>query len=105
MTFPEKLRGLLEEVGKEQHLKDLSIEIQPSGGGRYVVIMLSETFAAIPDYARQELVWQKILDHLDDYEQRKVEFVHAAASPEEGEEEESPVAPPKKRRKKPAKRR
>lgn len=104
MTFPEKLTGLLEEVGKEQHLKELRIEIQPSFGGRYVAVMLSDSFEEIPEYARQELVWQKILDELSDHEQRLVEFVHTIPPSEEAGEEETPVAPPKSRRKKPAER-
>jgi hypothetical protein len=105
MTFPQRLKGLLEQIGREQGLKELSIEVQPSGGGRYVAIMRSESFEDIPEHVRQELVWQKILDNLDDYEQRLVEFVHTMAPSEEAGEEEVPVEPPGEMRKKPAKRR
>jgi hypothetical protein len=103
MTFPEKLSEALKELEKEHHLKELSIEINPTSGGRFVAIVTSESFEEIPDYTRQDLVWQKVLERLDDFDQRRVEFIYTP-SPSEEAEEAGEEHPPKKR-KKPAKRR
>jgi hypothetical protein len=103
MTFPEKLREALKELEKEQNLKELSVEVIPSGSYRFVAIVTSDSFEEIPDYIRQDLVWGKVLEKFDDYEQRQVEFIDTP-SPSDDQEEAGEEPPPKKR-KKPAKRR
>ena len=103
MTFPEKLSEALKELEKEHHLKELTIEVIPSGSYRFVAIVTSESFEEIPYHLRQDLVWGKILEKFDDYEQRQVEFIDTP-SPSDEQEEVSEEPPPRKR-KKPAKRR
>ena len=68
-----------------------------------MVVITSESFEKIPDYVRQNLVWGKVLEKFDDYEQRLVEFIDTPAPSDKGEEK-APVKPPKKTRSKPAKR-
>jgi hypothetical protein len=105
MSFPEKLKGLLEEVAVEHQLEQPTIEVQSSGPGRYVGILISKSFERIPEYLPQEWVWQKILDQFDDFEQRRVEFVHTMDPAEAwGDDGESEATPGKKRENK-AKRR
>jgi hypothetical protein len=103
MTFPEKLTQILKELEREHQLKELSIEINPTSGGRFVAIVTSESFEEIPDHFRQELVWRKLLEELNDYEQWLVEFVYTPSPSEEAEAVADP--PPPRKRKKPAKRR
>jgi hypothetical protein len=91
MRFPEKLKEALKELEQERDLKGLNIEVQPSGGGRFIAIVRSPSFEEIPEHFRQDLVWEKILEKLNDYEQRLVEYVHTPAPSEE--EAESPPAP------------
>ena len=100
MTFPEKLTEVFKELEKEHQLKELSIEINPTSGGRFVAIVTSESFEEIPDYLRQELVWGKVLEKLDDYDQRLVEFIYTPSPSEEREEaaDEPPPRKPKRRR-------
>ena len=57
----------------------------------------------IPDYIRQDLVWGKVLEKFDDYEQRLVEFIDTPSPSDKGEDIGD--EPPPKKRKKPAKRR
>ncbi len=83
MKFPEKLKEVLMELEKGRNLKGLNIEVQPSGGGRFVAIVRSPSFEEIPEHLRQNLVWEKILEKLNDHEQRLVEFVHTLAPSEE----------------------
>ena len=42
-------------------------------------------FETMDEYDRQLLVWGKILEKLDDQEQRRVEFVHTTAPSERAE--------------------
>ena len=105
MTFPEKLTAAFKELEKEHQLEDLSVEIIPSDNYRFVAIVTSESFEKIPDYVRQDLVWGKVLEKFNDYEQRLVEFIDTPAASDEEGEEEAPVKAPPKRRKKPAKER
>jgi hypothetical protein len=101
MTFPEKLIAAFKELEKEHQLKDLSIEIIPSGSYRFVAILRSESFEQIPDYIRQNLVWGKVLEKFNDSEQRRVEFIDTPAPSDRGDEAYS--IPPPRRRRKPAK--
>jgi len=100
VKFPEKLKEVLMELETERNLKGLNIEVQPSGGGRFVAVVRSPSFEEIPEYLRQDLVWEKILEKLNDYEQRLVEFVHTLAPPDEEADSEPPPS-----RKKPSRRR
>jgi hypothetical protein len=103
MTFPEKLTAAFKELEKEHQLKEVTVEVIPSDNYRFVAIVTSESFEKIPDYIRQDLVWGKVLEKFDDYEQRLVEFIDTPAPSDRGEEAYS--SPPPKSRKKPAKRR
>jgi hypothetical protein len=83
MGFREKLTEVLKELGRERSLKDFDVEIQPSGLGKFVAIVRSESFNEIPEHLRQDLVWAKVIRRLDDDEQRSVEFIHTPAPSEE----------------------
>jgi hypothetical protein len=100
MTFPEKLTEALMELERDGGLKELKVEVEPSGSARFVAYVTSPSFDEIPDYARQSMVWGKILERLSDSEQRLVEFVFTPSSLDEEEFDEPPPKP-----KKPAKRR
>jgi len=100
MKFPEKLKEVLMELEQERNLKELNVEVQPSGGGRFVAIVRSPSFERILPHFRQNLVWGKILEKLDDYEQRLVEYVHTPAPSEEeadSEPSEGPKRPSRRR--------
>ncbi len=73
--FPDKLKEALEELETEGRLTGMKVEVEPSGGGRFVADVTSPSFADIPEAFRQDMVWGKILERLDDSEQRRVEFV------------------------------
>jgi hypothetical protein len=88
--FTTKLKTALKELEKEHDLKQLKVVVQPSGGGRFVASVFSSSFAEIPDEYRQDLVWQKIIDKLNDYEQRLVEFVYTDSPSDQQEAGESP---------------
>jgi hypothetical protein len=103
MTFPEKLTEIFKELETERQLKELSIEINPTSGGRFVAIVTSESFEEVPDYLRQEWIWQKLLERLNDYEQWLVEFVYTPSPSEEAEDAGEEPTP--RKRKKPARRR
>jgi hypothetical protein len=103
MKFPEKMTAAFKELEKEHQLKDLSVEIVPTDSYRFLAIVRSESFEKIPDYARQDLVWGKVLERFDDSEQRRIEFIDSSARSDMGDEAYSTA--PLKKRKKPAKRR
>ena len=71
------------------------VQVEPSGGGRFVADVTSPSFADIPEELHQELVWGKILEKLDDSEQRRVEFV-LTPSPEEELRSGEPSRNPKR---------
>lgn len=98
--FAEKLREVLEELEKEGRLKQIKVEVEPSGGGRFVADVTSPSFAEIPEELHQELVWGKILERLDDSEQRRVEFIFTPSPGEEitsGEPSRNPKRSAKRR--------
>jgi len=80
MRFRDKVKKILEEI----ELPDLEVEIESEERGRVVAEVLSTTFETMPDHERQELVWTKLLERLDDYEQTRVEFVFTTAPSERG---------------------
>jgi hypothetical protein len=78
MRFRNKVKKVLEEI----ELPNLEVEIESEEFGRVVAEVLSPAFETMPEYERQELVWGKLLERLDDYEQTRVEFVHTTAPSE-----------------------
>ncbi len=80
MKFRDKVKNILEEI----ELPGLEVEIESEEHGRVVAEVLSPAFETMPEYERQELVWGKLLEKLDDYEQTLVEFVHTTAPSERG---------------------
>jgi hypothetical protein len=93
--FPEKLKAVLEELEKVGRLNGMKVEVEPSGGGRFVADVTSPSFADIPEELHQELVWGKILEKLDDSEQRRVEYVFTP-SPEDELSSDEQVRRPRK---------
>ena len=93
MEFRDKVRRVLEEI----ELPDLQVEIESEELGRVVAEVLSPAFETMDEFDRQHIVWQKLLDRLDDYEQTRVEFVHTTA-PSEREAAEKPKKAKRKRR-------
>jgi hypothetical protein len=81
MEFRDKVKKVLEEL----QLPGLEVEIESEEFGRVVAEVLTPAFETMPDYERQELVWGKILERLDDQEQGRVEFVHTTAPSERAE--------------------
>ena len=65
MRFRDKVKKVLEEI----ELPDLEVEIESEERGRVVAEVLSTAFEKMPDYERQDMVWGKLLERLDDYEQ------------------------------------
>lgn len=80
MEFPEKLEALFQELP----LEDVRVRIVPADPHRlrYLVTVLSPSFAAMDDSERLDLVWGQVLDRLDDSDQRRIEFLHTE-TPEE----------------------
>lgn len=81
--FPEKLKEVLTQLEGEGRLKRVKVEVEPSGSGRFVAQVTSPSFADIPEEIRQKMVWEIILEKLDDCEQRRVEFVFTPSPQEE----------------------
>jgi acid stress-induced BolA-like protein IbaG/YrbA len=81
MKFKEKVRKVLEEL----ELPGLEVEIEPGSGNRVVAEVVSDAFEGMYEHDRQDIVWRKLLDKLDDYEQTRVEFVHTTAPSERAE--------------------
>jgi hypothetical protein len=81
MQFRDKVKKVLEEI----ELPGLEVEIESEEYGRVVAEVLSPAYETMDEYERQELVWGKILERLDDQEQRRVEFVHTTAPSERAE--------------------
>jgi acid stress-induced BolA-like protein IbaG/YrbA len=74
----EKIKRVLEGL----NLRGLEVEIEPDTGSRVVAVVTSEEFESMDEADRQQLVWMKLLEELDDYEQSRVEFVHTMAPSE-----------------------
>ena len=81
MEFRDKVKKVLEELD----LPGLQVEIESEERGRVVAEVLSPAFETMDEFDRQGLVWGKILERLDDSEQRRVEFVHTTAPSERAE--------------------
>jgi len=78
MEFRDKVKRVLEEID----LPDLEVEIESEELGRVVAEVVSSAFETMSEYDRQHIVWQQLLDRLDDYEQTRVEFVFTTAPSE-----------------------
>jgi len=78
MKFKEKVKKVL----KELELPGESVEIEPSGGLSVVAVVVSDAFETMDEGERQHLVWKKLIEKLDPYEQTLVEFVHTMAPSE-----------------------
>ena len=81
MEFRDKVKKVLEEI----ELPGLEVEIESEEYGRVVAEVLSPAFETMDELDRQRFVWGKILERLDDQEQRRVEFVHTTAPSERAE--------------------
>jgi acid stress-induced BolA-like protein IbaG/YrbA len=81
MEFRDKVKKVLEEI----ELPGLEVEIESEELGRVVAEVISPAFETMDEFDRQGLVWEKILERLDDQEQRRVEFVHTTAPSERAE--------------------
>ena len=79
MTTPSKLAEKVKKVLQELNLHGLEVEIEPDTGFKVVAVVTSEEFESMDESERQRLVWMKLLEKLDDYEQTQVEFVHTMA--------------------------
>ncbi|MEW4568710.1 hypothetical protein AB1L88_12665 [Tautonia sp. JC769] len=78
-----KLHDHLIEILKEfKKTPSDHVMVSPSGGGRVLVVVVSSMFKDLPDEERQDRVWRRLIDHLDDEEQARVEFVFTR-TPEE----------------------
>jgi hypothetical protein len=78
MTIQEKVKKALEELP----LAGLAVEIEPDSGFRVVAVVTSNDFESMDEGERQHMVWKKLLERQDDYEQTLVEFVHTMAPSE-----------------------
>lgn len=80
MDFAAKLETILRELP----LEDIRVRVIPGDrhGLRYLAGVISPSFAAMSDAARQSLVYGQVLDRLDESEQRRVEFIYTE-TPEE----------------------
>lgn len=78
--FLECLKGL--------ELDEPKIRAYPAGPGKYKYfgVVISRTFEGMNEADRQEIVWRRILDTLDDADQRRVEFVYTDAPSERPDE-------------------
>jgi hypothetical protein len=69
-------------LGEFKNTPSDNVMVSPSGGGRVLVVVVSSMFEDLPDGDRQDRVWRKLIDRLDDDEQARVEFVFTR-TPEE----------------------
>ena len=77
-TFKQNVKKILETLP----LSGLVVEFDLVDGTRVVPIVTSDDFEKMDEGQRQRIVWQKLLDELDPYEQTRVEFVHTMAPSE-----------------------
>jgi acid stress-induced BolA-like protein IbaG/YrbA len=78
MNMKEKVKKILQDLP----LSHLEVEIEPEFGPRVVAVVISDEFERMDEGERQCIVWKKLLDELDPYEQTWVEFVHTMAPSE-----------------------
>lgn len=74
----EKVKSVLEKL----KLRGVEVEIEPDTGFKVVAVVTSDDFEEMDEGERQQLVWMKLLEELDPYEQTLVEFVHTMAPSE-----------------------
>lgn len=78
MKIEDKVKKVLEELP----LSSLAVEIEPDNGFKVVAVVTSDEFETMDEGERQHLVWKKLIQNLDPYEQTLVEFVHTMAPSE-----------------------
>jgi len=78
MKIQDKVKKVLEELP----LSSLAVEIEPDTGFKVVAVVTSNEFETMDEGERQHLVWKKLIEKLDPYEQTLVEFVHTMAPSE-----------------------
>jgi acid stress-induced BolA-like protein IbaG/YrbA len=78
MKLKDKIKSALEQLD----LPGLKVEIEPDNGHKVIAIVTASQFESMDEGERQHLVWRKLLDELDPYEQTLVEFVHTMAPSE-----------------------
>jgi hypothetical protein len=82
MTKHDKVAEKVKTVLEKLKLRGLEVEIEPDTGFKVVAVVTSDDFEQMDEGERQQLVWMKLLEELDPYEQTLVEFVHTMAPSE-----------------------
>ena len=72
----------LEEVLKSLPVESVDVEVRSTSPSRVIGLVESPTFEGMEDHERQALVWRHILDHMDEPERVRVEFVFTDAPSE-----------------------
>jgi acid stress-induced BolA-like protein IbaG/YrbA len=82
VSNPTKLEEKVKNVLGKLELRNLEVEIEPNTGFKVVAVVTSDDFETMDEGERQQLVWVRLLEELDSYEQTLVEFVHTMAPSE-----------------------
>ncbi len=59
----------------EGHLESLEVQVKEGDPYRYLGNIISTTFEGMEDWERQELVWGRVYDTLDEEDHRWIEFL------------------------------
>jgi acid stress-induced BolA-like protein IbaG/YrbA len=78
MKLKDKVKRVLEALP----LSKLEVEFESDTGYRIIAVVTSKDFEGMDEAERQRIVWAQLMDHLDDREQREIEFVHTMAPSE-----------------------
>jgi hypothetical protein len=78
MKITEKVKRALEQLD----LPGSKVKIEPDNGHKVIAIVTASQFESMDEGERQHLVWRKLLDELDYYEQSLVEFIDTMAPSE-----------------------
>jgi hypothetical protein len=78
MKIADKVKRALGELP----LSGLAVEIEPEDGFKVVAVVTADEFEKMDEGERQHLVWKKLIQSLNPYEQTLVEFVHTMAPSE-----------------------
>lgn len=84
MTLTKDFASRFEQCLRGLDLDGLRIRVYPADRAnyRYFASVVSDTFEGKDEAWRQSQVWGRILDSLDDADQRRVEFVYTDAPSE-----------------------
>jgi hypothetical protein len=77
MEIKEHLKTILGSLAE-----DARVEVDESSSGRVDALVISGSFAGVPDRVRQENIWTRLRDEMSAAELLKVSFV-LATTPEE----------------------